>query len=73
MEELWISKPNKNIAPPKIGWYSDRKDEEQVISIAMQMGLHMDAFITLADALIKERNLNAHFSFEERGCKMSDF
>jgi hypothetical protein len=39
----------------------------------MQMGLHMDAFITLADALIKERNLNAHFSFEERGCKMSDF
>jgi hypothetical protein len=72
MEELLVSKPNKNREPPKTVWYLTKKDEEHVINMAAQMGLHVDAFVTLADALIEERNLSAHFSFGERGRRVSD-
>jgi hypothetical protein len=72
MEELLVSKPNKNREHPRTAWYSDRKDEEHVISMAAQMGLQVEAFVTLADALIEEWNLSAHFSFGERGRRVSD-
>ncbi len=72
MEELLIFKPNKDRERPRTTWYSDRKDEEHVINMAAQMGLDMDAFVSLADALIKQWNLSAHFSFGERGRIVSD-
>jgi hypothetical protein len=72
MEELLLSRPNKNRERPRTAWYLDRKDEEHVISMAAQMGLHVHVFVTSADALMKEWNLSAHFSFGERGRKVSD-
>jgi hypothetical protein len=54
-----------------MAWYSDSKDEEHVISMAAQMGLDVDAFVTLAHAPIKEWNLTAHFSFGEHGRRVS--
>ncbi|CAK9861225.1 unnamed protein product [Sphagnum jensenii] len=72
MEELLASKPNKNRDRPKTAWYSDRKTEDHVISMAARMGLQVEEFVTLADALIEERNLTAHFSFGERGRRVSD-
>jgi hypothetical protein len=72
MEELLVSRPNKSRERPRTAWYSDKKDEEHVISMAAQMGLDVDAFVTLAYALIEERNLNAHFSFGERDRRVSD-
>ncbi|CAM6014377.1 unnamed protein product [Sphagnum balticum] len=67
-EELLVFEPNKNRERAGTAWYSDRKDEEHVISMATQMGLDVHAFVTLANALIEERN----FSFEERGRRVSD-
>jgi hypothetical protein len=72
MEELRVSRPNKNRERPRTAWYSDRKDEEHVISMAVQMGLHVDVFFTLTDALIKEQNLSAHFWFVECDRRVSD-
>lgn len=72
MEELLVSNPNKNRERPRTAWYSDRKNEEHVISMAAQMGLQVEEFVTFADALIEERNLTAHFSFGERGRRVSD-
>jgi hypothetical protein len=54
LEELVVSRPNKNKERPRTTWYSDSKDEEHVISMAAQMGLDVDVFVTLADALIEE-------------------
>jgi len=70
-EELQVFKPNKNREHPRTAWYSDRQDEEHVISMAAELGLEVEAFVTLADALIEERNLTGHFSFAERGRKVS--
>jgi hypothetical protein len=61
----------ENRERPRTAWYSDRKDEEHVISMVAQMGLHMDAFVSLADALIEDRNMSAHFGFGECGRKVS--
>jgi hypothetical protein len=72
MEELQVSRPNKNREHPRTSWYFDRKHEEHVISMAAEMGLEVEAFVTLANALIEERNLTAHFSFGEHGRRMSD-
>jgi hypothetical protein len=87
MEELLISEPNKNRERAGTAWYSDRKGEEHVISMAAQMGLDVHALVTLADAqmgldvhalvtladaLIEEWNLSAHFSFGERSHRVSD-
>jgi hypothetical protein len=73
MEELLLSKPNKNRRHPGTAWYSYRKDEKHVISMAAQMGLEVEVFVTLADALIEERNLSAHFSLGKCGCRVSDY
>jgi hypothetical protein len=72
MEELLVSRPNKNRERPRTAWYSDRKHEDHVISMAAQMRLDVDAFVALPDALIEERNLSAHFSFGERNRRVSD-
>jgi hypothetical protein len=72
MEELLVSKPNKNRERPRTAWYSDRKTEDHVISVAAQMGLQVEEFDTLADALIEDHNLTAHFSFGKRGRRVSD-
>jgi hypothetical protein len=72
MEELLASKPNKNREHPRTAWYSDKQDEEHVINMATQMGLAVEAFVTLTDAFIEERNLSAHFSFGERGRRVSN-
>jgi len=71
-EELQVSKPNKNREHPRTAWYSDRKDEEHVISMAAEMGLEVEAFVALADVLIKEWNLTGHFSFQKLGRRVSD-
>jgi hypothetical protein len=73
MEELLFSKLNKNKEHLKLAWYSDKKDEAHVISMVAQMGLEMEVFVTLIDALIEERNWSAHFSLRECGCKMLDY
>jgi len=39
----------------------------------MQMGLEVEVFVTLADALIEERNVSAHFSLGECGGRVSTF
>jgi hypothetical protein len=46
-------------------WYSDRKDEKHGISVTTQMGLEVEVFVTLTDALIEEQNLLAHFRLRE--------
>jgi hypothetical protein len=52
--------------------YSDRKDEKHVINMVAQMGLEVEVFVTLADALIEEQNLSAHFSLGECRHRVSD-
>ncbi len=73
MEELLFSKPNKNKEYPKTTWYSNRKDEAHVINMVAQMGLEVEVFVTLIDALIEEQTLNAHFSLGKCGRKISDY
>jgi hypothetical protein len=41
MEELLLSKPNKNRRHPGTVWYFDRNNEKHVISMAAQMGLEV--------------------------------
>jgi hypothetical protein len=42
MEELLLSKPNKNKRHLGTAWYSDRTDEKHVISMVAQMGLEVE-------------------------------
>jgi hypothetical protein len=41
MEELLLSKPNKNRRHPGTALYFDRKNEKHVISMATHMGLEV--------------------------------
>jgi hypothetical protein len=72
MEELLLSKPNKNRKHPRTTWYSDKKDEEHVISMVAQMGLEVEVFVTLVNAWIEDWNLSAHFNLGEGGHRVSD-